>query len=77
MRAEDGGSAAAAYLAVQRLPAGPRRAERPHRSACGCGPASLKPGQTIQEPSMSGIAAIVIFLVVIAALNRYEFGRFD
>jgi len=26
---------------------------------------------------MLGIAAIVIFLVVIAALNRYEFGRFD
>jgi len=26
---------------------------------------------------MAGIAAIVIFLIVIAALNRYEFGRFD
>jgi len=26
---------------------------------------------------MLGIAAIVVFLVVIAALNRYEFGRFD
>jgi len=26
---------------------------------------------------MIAIAAIVIFLVVIAALNRYEFGRFD
>jgi len=26
---------------------------------------------------MIGIAAIVIFLVVIAALNKYEFGRFD
>jgi len=26
---------------------------------------------------MIGIAAIVLFLVVIGALNRYEFGRFD
>jgi len=26
---------------------------------------------------MIGIYAIVAFLVVIAALNRYEFGRFD
>jgi len=26
---------------------------------------------------MIGIAAIVVFLIVIAALNRYEFGRFD
>jgi hypothetical protein len=30
-----------------------------------------------KEPSMIGIAAIVIFFVVIAALNKYEFGRFD
>jgi len=26
---------------------------------------------------MIGIYAIVIFLVVIAALNKFEFGRFD
>jgi hypothetical protein len=30
-----------------------------------------------KEPPMSGIAAIVIFLLVFAALNRIEFGRFD
>jgi len=30
-----------------------------------------------KEPLMSGIAAIVIFLVVIGALNFYEFGRLD
>jgi len=26
---------------------------------------------------MTGILAIVLFLAVIAGLNRYEFGRFD
>jgi len=26
---------------------------------------------------MSGIYAIIIFLLVFAALNRFEFGRFD
>jgi hypothetical protein len=30
-----------------------------------------------QERSMSGIAAIVIFLLVFAALNYFEFGRLD
>jgi hypothetical protein len=30
-----------------------------------------------KEPPMSGIAAIVIFLVVIGALNVFEFGRLD
>jgi len=29
------------------------------------------------EPPMSGIYAIIIFLLVFAALNRFEFGRFD
>lgn len=29
------------------------------------------------EPSMIGIYAILIFLVVIGALNFYEFGRLD
>jgi hypothetical protein len=35
-----------------------------------------KAASTASEPSM-GIIAIVIFLAVFAALNRYEFGRFD
>jgi hypothetical protein len=31
----------------------------------------------LQERSMSGIAAIVIFLLVFAGLNYFEFGRLD
>jgi hypothetical protein len=29
------------------------------------------------EPAMLGVLAIVIFIAVIAGLNRFEFGRFD
>jgi hypothetical protein len=29
------------------------------------------------EIPMIAIGAIIVFLIVIAALNRYEFGRFD
>jgi hypothetical protein len=36
----------------------------------------LKPGQQISGGSMA-IAVIVVFLIVMAALNRFEFGRFD
>ena len=32
---------------------------------------------TASERPMIAIAAIVVFIAVIAALNRYEFGRFD
>jgi hypothetical protein len=31
----------------------------------------------LRSPPMIGIAAIVIFIAVIAILNRVEFGRFD
>jgi hypothetical protein len=37
----------------------------------------LKPTESIQGAPMSGIAAIVIFLVAFGALNVYEFGRLD
>jgi hypothetical protein len=49
------------------------------KSACGARPASLKPGRPskAQEFPVIGIYSIVIFLVVIAALNVYEFGRLD
>jgi hypothetical protein len=43
-----------------------RRGDRPGKAAT-----------TASERPMIGIAAIVIFLIVIAALNKYEFGRFD
>jgi hypothetical protein len=46
-------------------------------SPCSLGVASVKPGQQSLEPSMIGIAAIVLFIVVIGALNLYEFGRLD
>ena len=45
--------------------------------ACGSGSRSINPAQQPLELLMLGIAAIAIFLVVIALLNRYEFGRFD
>lgn len=47
------------------------------RAACGSALAPLKRGDSRKEPSMIGIAAIVIFLVVIGALNFFEFGRID
>jgi len=47
------------------------------KRACGRDGASLKPGQVPWRPPMLGIAAIVIFIAVIAILNRVEFGRFD
>jgi hypothetical protein len=59
-----------------------RRESRDHskeeRPAC-CEPPSspLKPQHRVSERAMTGILAIVIFLAVIAGLNRYEFGRFD
>jgi hypothetical protein len=29
------------------------------------------------ERPMTGIAAIIIFILILAGLNRWEFGRFD
>jgi hypothetical protein len=46
--------------------------------SCSGGPAPLKPDHRLREFAvMLGIAAIVIFLLVIAGLNLYEFGRLD
>jgi hypothetical protein len=44
-----------------------------------CGPARcpLKPDFPTSEPDMAGLYTIIAFIVVIAALNRIEFGRFD
>ncbi|MDB5445405.1 MAG: hypothetical protein JWQ97_722 [Phenylobacterium sp.] len=39
--------------------------------------ALLKPERWTLGAPMIGISAIVIFLVVIGALNLYEFGRLD
>jgi ribose/xylose/arabinose/galactoside ABC-type transport system permease subunit len=38
---------------------------------------AAKAPATVSERPMIGIAAIVVFILVIAALNRFEFGRFD
>ncbi|HEV2532092.1 hypothetical protein [Phenylobacterium sp.] len=38
---------------------------------------AAKAAATASERPMIGIAAIVVFLIVIATLNRIEFGRFD
>ena len=48
------------------------------RKACRAGVRSVKPHHCHPEPdAMIGIAAIVIFIAVIGALNLYEFGRLD
>ena len=39
--------------------------------------ASLKPTPTDSGGPMSGIYMILAFVAVFAALNRFEFGRFD
>jgi hypothetical protein len=45
-------------------------------AACGRPRPSLKPRQQISGGDMA-IIAIAVFLIVMAALNRFEFGRFD
>jgi len=37
----------------------------------------LKPGHQTSGGPMSGIYMILAFIAVFAALNRFEFGRFD
>jgi hypothetical protein len=46
-------------------------------AACSGSVASLKPLQQNSGGLMAGIGVIIVFLVVMAALNRFEFGRFD
>jgi hypothetical protein len=42
------------------------------------GQSAAKPAQILSEfESMIAIAMIAVFLVVLAGLNRWEFGRFD
>jgi hypothetical protein len=46
--------------------------------SCGEAPASLKPPRhLLRSLPVIGIYTILIFLVVMAALNIYEFGRLD
>ncbi|MFD3266035.1 hypothetical protein [Phenylobacterium ferrooxidans] len=47
------------------------------KSACGLRRRSLTPSQQNRSPTMVAIYTILTFLVVIFALNRFEFGRFD
>jgi len=46
-------------------------------AACPRESASLKPRQQSSGGPMSGIYMILVFVAVMAALNRFEFGRFD
>ncbi len=50
---------------------------RDRSNPCRFAPTSLKPGPTEFGGSMSGILMILAFVVVMAALNLYEFGRLD
>ncbi|MCC7267083.1 MAG: hypothetical protein IT546_07045 [Caulobacteraceae bacterium] len=52
------------------------RAAGPPQPPCRAERTPLNPPHA-SEPAMSAIYTILIFLVVFAALNRYEFGRFD
>ena len=58
-----------------RVVAGPRWTARPMR--CGRSAPSLKPADQRVGAPMIGIVSIIVFIAVIAALNFYEFGRFD
>ena len=46
-------------------------------SACGRPGAPIKPREDLRRASMIAIYVIAAFIVVIAILNRIEFGRFD
>jgi uncharacterized membrane protein len=50
-----------------------------HKAACRPRPAPVKPRRRYSRSPqpMIAIGAVVLFLVVIAALNFYEFGRLD
>jgi hypothetical protein len=39
--------------------------------------ALAKAGQSRSEPIMTAVYAILVFVIVIFALNKIEFGRFD
>jgi hypothetical protein len=51
-------------------------AGEPAKAPCRRRSPSLKPRQQISGDDMA-IIAIAVFLIVMAALNRFEFGRFD
>jgi hypothetical protein len=47
---------------------------------CGAAPASLEAGAWYRpepERRMSAIYVVLIFLAVMAAFNKFEYGRFD
>jgi hypothetical protein len=47
------------------------------QAGCGRSAPSLKPADQRVGAPMIGIVSIIVFIAVIAALNFYEFGRFD
>jgi hypothetical protein len=46
-------------------------------ATCDALPPPLNALQPLSEARMTGIAMILVFVVVLAVLNRVEFGRFD
>ncbi|HUZ13292.1 MAG TPA: hypothetical protein VMU93_10620 [Caulobacteraceae bacterium] len=60
----------------------PRRLRHPGAGARGALDAAAAPGDCAASPAaperpMAAILAIAIFILVLAGLNKYEFGRFD
>ncbi|MDZ4373359.1 MAG: hypothetical protein U1C74_18305 [Phenylobacterium sp.] len=51
------------------------RSSGPH--PCGNPGASLKPTARNSGGPMSGVYMILVFIGVLAVLNKFEFGRFD
>lgn len=54
-------------------PPWPQRAGRPLRTT----PRTAKAAPSLLEPAMTAILMILAFIVVIGALNYFEFGRLD
>jgi ribose/xylose/arabinose/galactoside ABC-type transport system permease subunit len=55
-------------------------APKPHQDKQAALPRARASARAAAEPSeqpMSAILVVLVFLVVMFALNRYEFGRFD
>jgi hypothetical protein len=46
-------------------------------AGCHPRPSPLKPGRLFRRRFMNPLAFIIPFILVIAVLNRIEFGRFD
>lgn len=48
-----------------------------HERSCAATAPPLKPGPAQSELAMAAILTILVFLVAVAALNIFEFGRLD